>query len=234
MIIIKKPMSDCNCIDCDNRFCAFTVLNDSEIKLLCNNHAEVRFKKKEIIIKQGALTTNVVYIKSGLVKEHITGPNKKEEILQIVKSPFFLGIHAMFSDRINQYSLTALEDTTVCFINSEILKILLRKNSEFTYQILMHVCKDQINNFQQCVNKIQKCLHGCVADAILYLADKIYESDHFKLSITRNDIAGLIGTSRECVSRALAKFSKEGIIDLNNKTVKILNKSLLQKISEVG
>jgi CRP-like cAMP-binding protein len=227
-------MSYCKCLDCDNRYCAFSVLNDSEIKLLCNNHAEVKFKKKEIIIKQGALTTNVVYIKSGMVKEHITGPNKKEEILQIVKAPFFLGIHSIFSERINQYSLTAVEDTTVCFINSDILKILLKKNSEFTYQMLMHVCKDQINNFHQCVNKIQKCLHGCVADAILFLADNIYESDQFHLSITRNDIAGLIGTSRECVSRALAKLSKEGIIYLNNKTIKILNKSLLKKISEVG
>jgi CRP-like cAMP-binding protein len=227
-------MSYCKCLDCDNRYCAFSVLNDSEIKLLCNNHAEVKFKKKEIIIKQGALTTNVVYIKSGMVKEHITGPNKKEEILQIVKAPFFLGIHSIFSERINQYSLTAIEDTTVCFINSDILKILLKKNSEFTYQMLMHVCKDQINNFHQCVNKIQKCLHGCVADAILFLADNIYESDQFHLSITRNDIAGLIGTSRECVSRALAKLSKEGIIYLNNKTIKILNKSLLKKISEVG
>jgi CRP-like cAMP-binding protein len=227
-------MSYCKCLDCDNRYCAFSVLSDSEIKLLCNNHAEVKFKKKEIIIKQGALTTNVVYIKSGMVKEHITGPNKKEEILQIVKAPFFLGIHSIFSDRINQYSLTAVEDTTVCFINSDILKILLKKNSEFTYQMLMHVCKDQINNFHQCVNKIQKCLHGCVADAILFLADHIYESDQFELSITRNDIAGLIGTSRECVSRALAKLSKEGIIYLNNKTLKILNKSLLKKISEVG
>jgi len=202
--------------------------------MLCNNHAEVKFKKKENIVKQGALTTNVVYIKSGLVKVHMTGPNKKEEILQIAKAPFFLGIHSIFIDRISQYSSTAIEDTTVCFINNEVLKKLLKKNGEFAYQILMYVCKDQINNFHQCVNKIQKHLHGCVADAILYLADNIYESDEYKLSMTRSDIADLIGTSRECVSRALVKLSKEGIIYINNKTVKIINKSLLQKISAVG
>jgi CRP-like cAMP-binding protein len=227
-------MKYCKCIECDDRFCAFSVLNEPEIKMLCNNHAEVKFKKKEIIVKQGALTTNVVYIKSGLVKEHITGPNKKEEILQIAKAPFFLGIHAIFSDRISQYSSTAIEETTVCFINSEVIKNLIRKNGECAYQMLMYVCKEQIYNYHQCVNKTQKHLHGCVADAILYLADKIYESDEFKLSITRSDIAGLIGTSRECVSRALVKLSKEGIIDMYNKTIKILNKPILQKISEVG
>jgi len=227
-------MSYCKCLDCDNKFCAFGILSKSEIRLLCNNHAEVKFKKNEIIIKQGALTTNVVYIKSGIVKEHMTGPNKKEEILQIAKAPFFLGIHSIFSDRVNHYSSTALEDTTVCFINSEILKKLLKSNGEFAYQILMYVCKDQINNFHHCVNKVQKCLHGCVAETVLYLADKIYEKDHFRLSVTRSDIAGLIGTSRECVSRALMKFSNDGIINVNNKHIKILNRSLLQKISEVG
>jgi CRP-like cAMP-binding protein len=227
-------MTYCKCIDCNDKFCAFSVLTEPEIKMLCKNHAEVKFKKKENIIKQGALTTNVVYIKSGLVKEHITGPNKKEEILQIVKAPFFLGIHSICSDRISQYSATAIEDITVCFINSEVIKKLLKRNGEFAYKVLMYVCKDQINNFHQCVNKIQKHLHGCVADAILYLADKIYESDEFRLSITRSDIADLIGTSRECVSRALVKLSNEGIIHINNKSVKILNKSLLQKISKVG
>ena len=227
-------MKYCKCIDCDDRFCAFSVLSESEIKMLCNNHAEVKFRKKENIVKQGALTTNVVYLKSGLVKVHITGPNKKEEIIQIAKAPFFLGIHSIFSERISQYSSTAVTDTTVCFINSDVIKKLLRKNGQFAYHLLMYVCKDQVNNFHQCVNKIQKHLHGCVADALLYLADKIYESDEFKLSITRSDIAGLIGTSSECVSRALVKLSKEGIIDIHNKTIKILNKPILQKISEVG
>ena len=85
----------CNCLNCDNKFCAFSILDKKEIEMLCNNHAEVNFKKREIIIKQGALTTNVVYLKSGLVKEHMTGPNKKEEILKIIRSPFFFGIHSL-------------------------------------------------------------------------------------------------------------------------------------------
>jgi len=230
----KTGKMGCNCKECVDRFCAVIVLSDQELELLEGNCADVSFKKGDLIIKQGSLTTNVVYIKSGLVKEHMTGPNNKEEILKITKSPSFLGMPSIFGDKINHYSSTALEDTKACFIDSDIIKSLIQQNGRFAYQILAFVCEDQLYNFHRCVNKIQKQLHGCIADALLFFSDSIYNNDEFDLSITRNDLACLIGSSRESVTRALIDLSKDGIIDVNAKKIKILKKDRLQLISEAG
>ena len=65
------------CKFCNLKSVAAQKLNDKEIGELNSNCSEARFKTGDIIIKQNALSTNVVYIKSGLVKIHVKGPIRK-------------------------------------------------------------------------------------------------------------------------------------------------------------
>jgi len=65
------------------------------------------------LIKQGTFSTNVAYLRKGLAKVHIAGPYY-EQIIRIVKAPCYLGLPVTFGDKINQYSVTAIEDAEVC------------------------------------------------------------------------------------------------------------------------
>lgn len=221
------------CQVCKSKSTAAKHLNACELDLLGSNCAQVAFKTGDIIIKQDSLSTNVAYVKSGLVKIHMQGPIK-EMIMRIVKAPTYLCLPSTFGDKKNHFSATALENTTVCFIDFSTFKQFIYANGDFAYQILLDLSKAQLQSFHSCINNAQKHSLGKVADILLYFSRDIYESDHFTLPVSRQDIGDMAGTTRESASRILTEFHNDKIIKLEGKKVTVLNPELLQQISEKG
>lgn len=209
------------------------MLNDDEICVLENNCAQSDFKAGDIIVKQDALSTNVVYVKAGLVKIHITGP-VRERIMKIVKAPTYLCLPSTFGDKINHFSATALEETSVCFIDVTIFKQFIYRNGDFAFQIILDMSKGELQNFHNCLNNAQKQNIGRIADAILFFANEIYKSNTFTLPVSRQDLADLTGITRESASRILTNFHQEKILEINGRKITIVNEQLLQQISEKG
>ena len=222
-----------SCNDCMIKSDAAKYLSDAELEMLESNSVKASFKKGEIIFKQNALSPNVAYLRTGVVKLHILGP-VKEKILKIVKAPSYLGIPTVFGDKINQFSATALEDTTVCFIDSNTFRNFIYTNGKFAYEIIVELCKNELDDYQRVASQTQKQIPGLVAETLLCLSDKIYENDTFNFPLTRGEAGDLIGTSRESVSRALSDLVNEKIIEVNSSEITILNKDLLKQISKNG
>lgn len=208
-------------------------LSDSELDAMHSNCARVQFKAGDTIIIQDALSTNVAYIKSGLVKIHIKGPIK-EKIMKIAKAPTYLCLPSTFGDKINHFSATALEPTSVCFIDITTFKNFIYQNGDFAYQIIQEMSKGELLNFHSLINNAQKQNIGRVADAILFFAKEIYNSSTFTIPISRQDLGDLLGITRESASRILTDFHNERIINIEGKKISILNELLLIQISEKG
>jgi len=226
-------MSVHNCKECQLKCAAAKYLNEDEYNVLEEHSVSVPFKKGEIIFKQDALSLNVAYLKSGLAKIHVHGPSH-EKIIKIVKAPSYLGIPTMIGDKINQFSATALEDTTVCFIDTNLFVNFIHTNGKFAYELILELSRNELSDYQRYVSISQKQIPGMVAETLLCLSCKIYESCNFSLPISRSEIGDLIGTSRESVSRVLTDFSNEKIIEINLNEVKILNMERLKQINEKG
>ena len=210
------------------------LLSKPELDNLEENCAQVKFQSGEIIFKQNALSSNIVYLRNGIVKLHMKGPDR-ESILKIVRAPAYLGIPTTVGDRVNHYSATALVETIACFIDITVFKEFLNNNGQFAYEIIIDLCKNELSNFHRCVNLNQKQLNGRIADGLLNIADNIFEgSDEFMMILNRNEFSDLIGSSRESVSRVLTQFNDEGIIHLSGKSIKILDRKTLQLISKNG
>ena len=222
------------CNDCIVKSIPAEKLTAEQLNILNHNCARISFKKGENIIKQGAFTTNIVYIKSGLVKEHMKGPNGKDEIMKITRAPAYIGVPSALGGRIHKYSCSALEHTSVCFIDLHIFNELLLTNTYFSRELILNLSRDLLEHFTKCVNKTQKQLHGSLAETILYLSEKIYRSDSFSLSLTRTELGALIGTTRETVTRILHEYTENGIISVQGKKIIILKKDMLQRISDTG
>ena len=220
------------CKNCAIKSLAVKVLNDKELKELSNNCSEVEFKKGDIIFKQGALSSNIIYVKKGLIKFHLSGPIN-EQIIRIDKAPIFLGLPISFNEKINYYSATAIELSHVCFINIEVFKNFIYQNGEFAYQIIVDLCKNEYNYIHKCVNRTQKNINGRMADALLHF-NEIYNKKEFILPLSRQELGNYTDTSRENVSRILTEFHNDGIIKVWNKKIKIVNEEMLNLISKKG
>jgi CRP/FNR family transcriptional regulator len=77
-------------------------------------------------------------------------------------------------------------------------------------------------------------MRGKIADVLIELSERIYNSDIFKIPLTQEDLGNLVDSSRESVSRVLTEFEKDGIIKLSGKKVEIINKHSLSLISANG
>jgi CRP/FNR family transcriptional regulator len=222
-----------DCKSCPFNLKAVNTLNDDSFVQLNDNHAIVNFSKGNTIIKQGNFSTNVAFLRTGIAKVHITGPYH-EQIVKLIKAPTYLGLPTTFGNKINQYSVTAISDANVCFIDIEIFRNILKENEKFSYDIILELCSNELDSFHRCANRTQKMIRGNMADALLNFSNNIFLSDKFTLPLTQSEFANLVDTSRESVSRVFAEFDKHGIIKISGKNIEILNKKSLELISQNG
>lgn len=221
------------CVNCPFNVQVTGVLQKGSFDKLNANHATVQFARGDAIIKQGTYSTNVAFLRSGMVKLHLTGPTH-EQIVCLVKAPSYLGLPTTFGNKINQYSITAITKAEVCFIDMEVFRYLLKENDSFAYDIILDLCQQQLESYRRCANRTQKQTRGNVADVLIEMADQLFESDTFTLPITQSEMGNLVDTSRETISRIFSEFDKDGIIHVVGKRIEILNKNSLKLISQNG
>jgi len=208
-------------------------MKDCQIEMLDGHHAVVKFRKNDSIIKQGVFSTNVIYLRKGMAKIHIAGPSR-EQIVRLVKAPTYLGLPTTFGDKINQYSVTAVLDSEVCFIDLQVFKKLLGENSEFSSYILMELCKSELEAYRRCANRTQKQMRGNLADVLLEFSENLFEADQFTLPLSQSDIGNWVDAGRESINRALSEFIQDGIIQMQGRQMKITDKRMLKMISQNG
>ncbi len=221
------------CYYCKEKSRAAGKLERTELEKLGDNCNQVTFHKGDRIMIQDSLSFNIIFIKDGLIKVHMMGP-EREQILKIAKGPSYLGIPATVGAKVNPYSATCISDAHVCFISADVFKEFIHNNGEFAYEIIVELCKNELFNFKKCINQVQKQGNGKIAEALLYFSEKIFDSNKFELPLSRNELGDLTCTSRETVSRILSDFAQHGIIKINKKNISILNKEQLERISETG
>jgi len=223
---------DCN--HCTFRELSCLHLAAEEFELVRRTSQQLLFRKGEIILKQGAKASNLVYLHKGIVKFNFENESGKSVILTIVSGPILLGGANLFFKEINLFSLIALEDCEACLIDSKAMKRLLSNNGKYAitmFEESTEMFKSAIFNF---ISLAHKQVHGRVADIILYLASEVYKSNKFTLSFTKKEIAEFAACSHENVITTLSKMNKEGIISIEGKVLEIKDPARLLEISRHG
>lgn len=226
-------MQDCD--TCQIKSKAVETLNSEELDILSRNCAEVTLQPGESIIKEGLLSSHIAYLKSGLAKICKKGVKGVDQILKIVRPGSYLGMQTVLSNKIHQYSASAIEESVVCYIDIFSFKELITRNAQFANELILFLCRDELGYFNRFVNVHQKQVDGRLADTILFFCDEISEGVRdFIIPLSRNDLAALVCATRESVTRAIKDLSDIDTIEVKGRNFKILNYDLLKTISEKG
>lgn len=212
----------------------FEKLTLDEQILLDKSSVTVRYKKGELICKQGGLASHMFYMENGLAKVYLDdGVNSL--VLKVVSTGNLLGLSTISSDnQTYQYSATTYIDSIVKQIDIQIFKQLISENPAFSKEVIaiLGANSAQINGRFFCFTHKQS--FGRIADILLCLADRIFKEREFDLPLSRKDLAELCGMSQETVVRMLKKFDEEGLIQIKGKFFRIIDYDRLRKISEKG
>ncbi len=207
-------------------------LNDEEIEEITK--VQIEFKKGENICKQGSFATFIMILKDGLVKAFVESPHYKNHVFKITKPFAIIGLSSLYGENHYHFSAQALLQSKICLVEREKFDQILRQNNDFAIEVM----KLYSNSLQNIYDKIgclaNKQAIGRVCDALIYLAEKVFESNIINPIITRKDLAEFSGLATENLVRVLSDLKKDNIIAINNKTIEILNMDTLKMLSNVG
>ena len=158
--------------------------------------------------------------------------NGKDQIVKLVKSGELLGQRSMISDEPANLSAVALEDMEVCFIPRSEVMGFFNNNNQFSMNVMKTICDDLKDSDSHMVNMAQKTVKQRLADTLIYLEETfgVNEDKSFHIQLSREELAGMIGTATESCIRLLSELNKLGYIALTGKRITILDKNKLKRL----
>lgn len=222
-----------NCNFCSMKSPMFELLTKDELNLITETKKRVLFKAGETIVKQGAPLSHVLSFTSGLAKVYIEGSGDRNLILQFVRPTQFLGSPGIYVDSIHYFSVAAVKDSSVCFIEIGVFKKIIRENCDFAEAFMKDVSANGIFNYERFISLTHKNMPGRIADCLLYLGENIFTTEE-KITISKQDLAEFSGMSKDSVIRTLKELAGDGILEVNHAGIRIINQDKLIKISDLG
>lgn len=122
----------------------------------------------------------------------------------------------------------------VCFIPKDSIAHTLGQNPNFAIEVLRHMAHDLKEADDVIVNMSQKTVKQRIAEAFLYLKNNYGEDKHgfLNLTLSREDIANVVGTATESAIRIISEFKKQEMIKTSGKKIGVVNEKLLQDLIE--
>jgi CRP/FNR family transcriptional regulator len=231
---MKILTSSNHCSVCVYRKLIFGTLNNDELHRINAAKKEITFSKGELIHDENEPITSFMYLKEGLVKLHKKESQRRDQIINIALPQDFIGLINIFSENPFKFSITALENSTVCQIDLEVMKQIIAYNGQFALDILNKISdiSNTINETRFQINS--KHLRGRIAYILLMFAENIYHSETYDIPISRKEMAELINMTPENVIRILSEFKKEKIIDLDGKKITLMSSEKLDMICRLS
>jgi len=231
---MNEGIVKCDCEQCQLKTLFFTHVSIDKLTDICEIKEERNYTNGEYITKEGEPINEFLYLKEGLVKLSKSTIEGKDQIISFSKPFDFVSLLSVFSSDTYKYSVSAVEDSTVCILDLNVVKKHAKQNAMFTMDLMTRVSEATDKIVLDNLEIKRKHLKGRVAHVLLYFANYIYEKDEFELPISRREIAEYIGMTTENVIRTLSEFRKDRIIKIFGKDILIADKKRLKNISEFG
>lgn len=233
MTEFKNGYKCLECKHCFKKSPLFSLLTTSELDSLNETRLEVTFKKGEIIYKQGTPLTHIVIINEGLGKIYLEGVKGRNLILSYTQQYELNGGVGVFVDQRHHSSLMAVTDCGACFIEINAFKKVLRSNAVFMEAYIKSHSERVMHTYQQFAVLTQKNMEGRMAESILYLNNQVFRNGVIK-NVTKQDLAELTAMTKESAIRVLKEFKEDGIIEIVDHNISILDQKALQQVALHG
>jgi CRP-like cAMP-binding protein len=194
-----------------------------------------QYKRGDVLYQEGNRISGFYCINSGIIKVYKTGFDGKEQIIRFARSGDIIAYRSVLSNEAACTSAKVIEDCQVCFIPSEILISLIKTNSDYALELLKLACHElgEANSF--ITDIAQKTVRERLAEVLLFLVNDfgIDDQQYLQISLTREELANIVGTATESVIRLLSEFKSDKLVELNGRKIRIMNMKGLEKISNV-
>ncbi len=212
----------------------FTGLSENQLEALRQIVVVRHFNKGEIIFSEGDEGNGFYVVADGKVKIFKSSIDGKEQILHIYGPGNPFGEVPVFSGKHFPANAQAMVKSHLLFFPRTAFIALLAKNPSLAMNMLA-VLSMRLREFtMQIENLSLKEVPGRLASYLIYLADEQKAVDHISLTISKGQLASLLGTIPETLSRILAKMSIRNLIAVSGREIKLLDRNGIEELAEHG
>ncbi|MEN8226967.1 MAG: Crp/Fnr family transcriptional regulator [Bacteroidota bacterium] len=213
----------------------FRHLNEQELQELSFSKITETYKRGSIIYREGSRMKGFFCVHSGIIKIYKTGFDGKEQIIRFAKHGDLIGYRSVISNEPACTTSQVLEATLLCYIPANILFKLVKTNGNFAMELLKLTCKELGEANSYLTDIAQKTVKERLAEILLQLYTDFDEDAEgiLNISLTREELSNIVGTATESIIRLLSEFKNDGVIELNGRKIKILDKPGLKHIANI-
>lgn len=229
-------------LTCDNCIIrsstCFSDLGKEDLDELIRNKISTVYKKGQTIFSKGMMPTGIYCLNKGGVKISKKGIGGKEQIVRFVMEGGLLGIRSMMGGRKYSASAITLEDSIVCYIDRDAFFKLTTKYPDISHCVLTTICSLLADAEDKMASMTQKPVRERLAEGLLVI-DGIFNKKggshtvdyEHSISLSREDLANSVGTTTETVIRLLSEFKEEKLVEIDGKTIILVDREGLEEIA---
>lgn len=216
----------------------FSELSESELQLLEQCKTSNKYKKKQIVFYEGNPVVGVYCVRSGNIKLFKTSSAGKQQIVRIAQKGDVLGHSALFTEAPHAVTAEILDDSEICFLDRTRFLTLLRINVSVSLKLLAQVSRELNRSEEQALDLAYKSVRVRFVEFLLTLKQTFGVCEngicHIDISLSREELAQSIGTTTETAVRLLSEFRADGLVEIDKKSISLLDSEKLLKYTEIG
>src|SRR5258707_67924 len=190
------------------------------------------YKKKEFVFVEGEQPKYVYFVDKGLVKTFKANNDGKELITGLHRDGDFFGFVSLLEDKPSNESALIVKESHIYMIPQQDFLTLIYGNKEIARKFISMLA----SNLYDAENKLLELAYQSVRQRVAAVLIKLNHQtksnngDH-TITVARKDLSGMVGTTTETLNRTLVDFKNEGLIELLDKGLRILQHAKLEKFT---
>jgi CRP/FNR family transcriptional regulator len=211
----------------------FDGLDDESARTLRRQTSEVKVSRGEHLFLEGQDGDRLYVVLDGKIKLTRAAPDGRENLLSVLGPGEMFGELSLFDPRPRTSTASAVTDATVAALAHDALRPWLLERPEVSMHMLRALARRLRRTNDVMADLVFTDVPGRVAKNLLDLADRFGEQErdglHVHHDLTQEELAQLVGASRETVNKALADFAARGWLQISARSVLILDTERLRK-----
>lgn len=215
-----------NCTNCERRQSTeWSCLSQSELHVLDSTKIDHVLNAGDIIYNQGDECTGIYCVQSGLVGLRRVDTEGRSILMRLINAGETIGYRALLSNTPHTLTAEVMMPSRVCFIARAVISELLAKNPSLGMRFLDHSLRD----IETTETRVMGVEAWSVRTRFLHTLMTLYqrfgvkdeEGTRLDLPLSRRDLAELVGTTPETMSRTISAVHSEGLALFKGRTVEI-------------
>ena len=220
--------SSCVSSSCVRRVPVFNGLSDMEIQQIERIVESKGYDKGAFVFREGERSDSLFVLNEGLIKLTQSSPDGKEHIIRFLFPGDYFGQFALLQNKQNYVNAEMIETGTVCLLHRKKFVPLLESNTTLAYNFLLSM-SEQLHHAEDWAAALHMLeVDKRLAKILLYFRSKDNANSKVQLPASKKEIAAMIGTTAETLSRKLNQFEELNLIKVDKRVIHILDRETLQ------